>query len=401
MTALLSPYADLLIALVKVLAVMLVLLTTVAYLSWFERKVVAHMQSRWGPERVGPYGLIQPLADGAKFLFKEDPTPEGVDRFVYFFAPFLALALAMSTIAVIPLGPGQLEIFGHRTWFSIAEVDLSLLVVFSITALSVYGVALAGWASNSKYPLLGGLRSSAQMLSYELSMTMSVVGIVLVTNTFSLRQIVERQQGGLLHWFLFPQFLGFVCFVISAVAETNRAPFDLVEAEQELVGGFHTEYASFKFAMFFMAEYGAMVSVSLMVSVLFFGGYLSPFPDTPAFHWTYYLPAVSGLAGGALLLFNGIRYHTALGRAVLPVVALVLMGVGAVCALPAVIGVIQGPFWLAAKVCVFLFTYVWLRGTLPRLRYDQLMNFGWKFLLPLSLLNVVITSLYVARSFKS
>ena len=399
MTAFLTPYADLIIALVKVLAVILVLLTTVAYLSWFERKVVAHMQSRWGPERVGPYGLIQPLADGAKFLFKEDPTPEGVDRVVYFLAPFLALALAMSTIAVIPLGPGQLEIFGRRTWFSVAEVDVSLLIVFAITALSVYGVALAGWASNSKYPLLGGLRSTAQMLSYEISMTMSVVGIVLVTNTFSLRQIVEGQRGahgGLQHWFIFPQVLGFICFAISAVAETNRAPFDLVEAEQELVGGFHTEYASFKFAMFFMAEYGAMVSVSLMVSVLFLGGYLSPFPDTAAFHWAYYLPAVSGVVGGGVLLVNGIRYHTALGRAVLPVIALVLVGVGALCALPSVIGVIQGPFWLALKVFVLLFTYVWLRGTLPRLRYDQLMNFGWKVLLPVSLANVVATSLIVA-----
>jgi len=396
MSAFLNAYADVLIAMVKVLAVVIVLLTTVAYLSWFERKVVAHMQSRWGPERVGPYGLIQPLADGAKFLFKEDPTPAGVDRFVYFFAPFLALSLAMTTIAVIPLGPGQLEIFGRRTWFSIAEVDLSLLVVFAITALSVYGVALAGWASNSKYPLLGGLRSSAQMLSYEISMTMSVVGTVLMTNTFSLRQIVEAQRGGLSHWFLFPQFLGFLCFAISAVAETNRAPFDLVEAEQELVGGFHTEYASFKFAMFFMAEYGAMVTVSLMLSVLFFGGYFSPFPDAARFHWTLYLPAVAGLAGGALLLVNGIRYHTALGRAVLPLVALVLMGIGGLCALPAVIGVIQGPFWLATKAFVILFIYVWLRGTLPRLRYDQLMNFGWKVLLPVSLANVLATSLVVA-----
>ncbi|HMD31704.1 MAG TPA: complex I subunit 1 family protein, partial [Candidatus Acidoferrales bacterium] len=216
----------LLIAVIKVVAVMLVLLTAVAYLSWFERKVVARMQSRWGPERVGPYGLMQPLADGAKFLFKEDPTPEGADRFVYFFAPFLALSLAMSSIAVIPLGPGHLEIFGRRTWFSVSELDLSLLVVFAITALSVYGVALAGWASNSKYPLLGGLRSTAQMLSYELSMTMSVVGIVLMTNTFSLRNIVESQRGGLLHWFMWPQIIAFLIFMVSAVAETNRAPFD-------------------------------------------------------------------------------------------------------------------------------------------------------------------------------
>jgi len=399
MSGFFAQYAGVLIAVVKVLAVMIVLLTTVAYLSWFERKVVAHMQSRWGPERVGPYGLIQPLADGAKFLFKEDPTPAGIDRFVYFLAPFLALSLALSTIAVIPLGPGTLEIFGRRTWFSVAEVDLSLLVVFALTALSVYGVALAGWASNSKYPLLGGLRSSAQMLSYEISLTMSVVGIVLLTNTFSLREIVEAQRGahgGLHNWFFISQFFGFVCFAISGVAETNRAPFDLVEAEQELVGGFHTEYASFKFAMFFMAEYGAMVTVSLMISVLFLGGYLSPFPDTPNFLWTFYLPAAAGVVGGGVLLFNGIRYRTAFGRAVLPVVALALIGVGVLCGLPAVIGVIQGPFWLALKAFVLLFTYVWLRGTLPRLRYDQLMGFGWKFLLPVSLANVLVTSLIVA-----
>jgi len=391
-----AQYAGLLIAIVKVVAVMLVLLTTVAYLSWFERKVVGHIQSRWGPERVGPYGLFQPLADGAKFLFKEDPTPEGVDRFVFFFAPFLALSLAMTTIAVIPLGPGQLNLFGQRSWFSVAEVDISLLVVLALTSLSVYGVALAGWASNSKYPLLGGLRSTAQMLSYELSLTISVVGLVLMTNSFSLRDIVEAQRGGLLHWFFLPQILGCLCFVVASVAETNRAPFDLAEGEQELVGGFHTEYASFKFAMFFMAEYGAMVTVSLMVSVLFLGGYLSPFPDTPAFHLTFYIPALSGVAGGVLLLVNGLRYHTALGRMILPVLGLVVAAVGVVCGLPAVIGVIQGPFWLAAKVFVFLFIYVWLRGTLPRIRYDQLMGFGWKFLLPVSVINVLLTSLFLA-----
>ena len=388
--------ALLLVSVLKVIVVMIVLLTAVAYLSWFERKVVAHMQSRWGPERVGPYGLMQPLADGAKFLFKEDPTPEGVDKTVYFFAPFLAVALAMSTIAVVPLGPGQLNIFGYRTWFSVAELNLSLLVVFAFTALSVYGVALAGWASNSKYPLLGGLRSSAQMLSYELSMTMSVVGIVLVANTFSLRDIVEHQRGGIWHWFCVPQLVGFLIFMISGVAETNRAPFDLVEAEQELVGGFHTEYASFKFAMFFMAEYAAMVTVSFMVSVLFLGGYLSPFPDTPAFHVTWYLPTLIGVVCGLLMIYHGLRYRTVWGRIFIPAIGTVVTLIGVVCALPFAIEVIQGPFWLIFKVTCFLFFYVWLRGTLPRIRYDQLMSFGWKFLLPVSLANAVLTSLWVA-----
>jgi len=274
-------------------------------------------------------------------------------------------------------------------------------VVFAITALSVYGVSLGGWASNNKYSLLGGLRSSAQMLSYELSLTMSVVGIVLMTNTFSLRDIVEAQKGGAWNWFFIPQFLGFVCFFISSVAETNRSPFDLAEGEQELVGGFHTEYASFKFAMYFMAEYAAMVTVSFMVSVLFFGGYLSPFPDTAAFHWTCYIPAAGGVIGGLALVWNGLRYHTALGRMILPVLGVVLAGVGVLCGLPGVMPVIQGPFWLAAKVFVVLFIYVWVRGTLPRIRYDQLMGFGWKFLLPLSLANVLVTSLIVVLRAKS
>ena len=396
MSDFLAANAGILIALIKVVVVILVLLTAVAYLTWFERKVVAHMQSRWGPERVGPHGLLQPLADGAKFLFKEDPTPAGIDRFVYFFAPFLALSLALSTIAVIPLGPEKIVIFGRSTWLSVAELKISLLVVFAITALSVYGVALAGWASNSKYPLLGGLRSSAQMLSYELSLTMSVVGIVLLTNTFSLRDIVDDQRGGISHWFVFPQIVGFVCFFISALAETNRVPFDLPEAETELVAGFHTEYASFKFAMFFMAEYAAMVTVSFMVAVLFFGGYFSPFPETRTFLLTHYLPAAGGVIGGVLLFLHGLRYHTALGRIILPLVGMALVGAGILCGHPAVIEHIQGPFWLLTKVATVLFVYVWVRGTLPRFRYDQLMGFGWKFLLPLSLANVLITSLIVA-----
>jgi NADH-quinone oxidoreductase subunit H len=397
-------HPDLLVTMVKVVLVLLVLLTAIAYLTWFERKVVAHMQSRWGPERVGPHGLLQPLADGLKFFFKEDPTPAGADRLVYFLAPFLSLSLALCTIAVIPFGPHQLVIFGQTTSMSIAEIDLSLLVVFAITALSVYGVALAGWASNSKYPLLGGLRSSAQMLSYELALTMSVVGIVLLSGTFSLRSIVLAQGGqavlGFLpRWNIFsptmPQAVGFVCFFIAALAETNRVPFDLPEAETELVAGFHTEYASFKFAMFFMAEYAAMVTVSFMASILFFGGWLSPFPEIPAFHWTYYLPTALAGVGGLLLAIHGLRYHDLFGRIVLPVLGVGLMAVGAVCALRGVNEVIQGPFWLLGKVFFFLFVYVWIRGTLPRFRYDQLMSFGWKLLLPVSLANVVLTSLLI------
>ncbi len=257
----------LVVALPKIVVLLFVLLTALAYLTWFERKVVAHIQARWGPYRVGPHGLLQPLADGLKFLFKEDPTPMGADKLAYFLAPFLALSLAITSIAVIPFGPKEFTVFGQSTPLASTNLNIGLLILFAITSMGVYGVALAGWSSNSKYSLLGGLRSSAQMVSYELALTMSVVGVVLMAGTFNLSEIVLSQQGfhwGFLpRWNLIPQVLGFFLFFIAAVAETNRAPFDLAEAEQELVGGFHTEYASFKFAMFFMAEYSRASVISL------------------------------------------------------------------------------------------------------------------------------------------
>jgi len=391
------------IVLPKVIILLFVLLTALAYLTWFERKVVAHIQSRWGPYRVGPHGLMQPLADGLKFLFKEDVTPAAADKFAYFLAPFLALSLAITAIAVIPFGPAGLTIFGQPTPMGITNLNIGLLILFAITSMGVYGVALAGWSSNSKYPLLGGLRSSAQMISYELSMTMSVVGVILMAGTFNLSEIVTAQQGFL--WGIFPrwnvigtplpQVLGFALFGISAVAETNRAPFDLAEAESELVAGFHTEYASFKFAMFFMAEYAAMITVSCLATILFFGGWLSPFPQTPVFAWSHYIPAAAFAVAGLALIVHGVRYITIWGRIVLPILGLALCGLGVLCGQPGVSGFIQGPFWFLAKIAVFLFIYVWVRGTLPRFRYDQLMNFGWKLLLPLSILNVVITSLAI------
>jgi NADH-quinone oxidoreductase subunit H len=393
----------LVIALPKVIIVLFVMLTALAYLTWFERKVVAHIQARWGPYRVGPHGLLQPLADGVKFLFKEDVTPAAADKFAYFLAPFLALSLAITSIAVIPFGPKGLTIFGQPTPMGITNLNIGLLILFAITSMGVYGVALAGWSSNSKYPLLGGLRSSAQMISYELALTMSVVGVILMAGTFNLSEIVTSQQG--FHWGFvprwnligspMPQVLGFFLFGTAAVAETNRAPFDLAEAESELVAGFHTEYASFKFAMFFMAEYASMITVSCLATILFFGGWLSPFPQTSLFAWTHYIPsAVFALAGLALIV-HGVRYITLLGRFVLPVLGVVLCGLAIFCGQPGVMEFIQGPFWFLLKIVIFLFIYVWVRGTLPRFRYDQLMNFGWKVLLPLSILNVVITSLAI------
>jgi len=389
----LAQHAEILITFAKIAILLFVVLTVNAYLTWFERKVVAHIQSRWGPHRVGPHGLLQPLADGLKFLFKEDPTPAGADKFVYYLAPLLALALALTSIAVIPFGPNPLVFGQYKVYLGIVDLNIGILALFAITALGVYGVALAGWSSNSKYPLLGGLRSSAQMVSYELALTMSVVGVLLMAGTFSLREIIDSQasSAGILHWNIFPQILGFLCFFVAAVAETNRVPFDLPEAESELVAGFHTEYASFKFAMFFIAEYTSMITVSCLCSILFFGGWLSPFPAS----WTFttYLPSVLLIPFGLWIIWDGMRYETILGKVILPALGVAITAMGAAfLLLPNVNAFIQGPFWLLSKIFVFLFEYVWMRGTLPRFRYDQLMAFGWKLLLPVSLANVVITA---------
>jgi NADH-quinone oxidoreductase subunit H len=400
---------------VKIALLLFIVLTVNAYLTWFERKVVALMQSRVGPHRVGPHGLLQPAADGLKFLFKEDVMPGGVDKFVYLLAPFLALTLALASLAVIPFGPNPLpfKFFGHQIDLFITNPDIGLLVLFSITALGVYGVALAGWASNSKYPLLGGLRSSAQMVSYELSMTMSVVGVLLMANSFSLTDIIQKQSGRTIWGILpawnifsfhggFPQVVGFLCFFISAIAETNRVPFDLPEAESELVAGFHTEYSSFKFAMFFIAEYTSMITVSSLCAILFFGGWNSPFPSTPFWQFTHYIPSLILIPFGLWVIFDGIKYETIFGKLILPGLGAAIGGIGAlllagiwIAPLHDVNEYIQGPFWLLSKIFFFLFFYVWTRGTLPRFRYDQLMNIGWKLLLPVSIANVIVTAGFV------
>ena len=401
------------LALIKIIALLFIVLTVNAYLTWFERKIVAYMQTRIGPHRVGPHGLLQPAADGLKFLFKEDAMPAGVDKFVYLLAPFLALTLSLASLAVIPFGPKPLpfSFFRHQIDLWITNPDIGLLILFAITALGVYGVALAGWASNSKYPLLGGLRSSAQMVSYELALTMSVVGVVLMANTFSLSRIIEAQSGRTLWGILpawnlwsfnggFPQIVGFFCFLTAAIAETNRVPFDLPEAESELVAGFHTEYSSFKFAMFFIAEYTSMITVSCLCTILFFGGWTSPFGESWIF--THYLPSVILIPFGLWVIYDGLKYETFIGRIVLPLIGSAVAGIGvlllggvAIAPLHTVNEYIQAPFWFLAKVFVFLFFYVWTRGTLPRFRYDQLMNIGWKLLLPVSIANVVFTAGFV------
>ena len=327
------------ISIIKSVVVLGVLLTAVAYSVWLERKVSAHIQNRWGPTRVGPFGLLQPLADGAKFIFKEDLTQPHVYKPLYIAAPIISLVFAITSISVIPFG-NWVDIGPWGTYLQITDVNIGLLVVLGITSMGVYGVALAGWSSNNKYSLLGGLRASAQMISYEVSLGLSLVGVLIVTGSLSLRDIVDAQRH--LHWNIFLQPVAFFIYLISAYAETNRTPFDLPEAESELVAGYHTEYSAMKFAMFFMAEYANMVTVACLATLLFFGGWLGP-------------------VGGPPIL-----------QMILPVL------------------------WFCLKVFFFMFLYVWVRWTLPRFRYDQLMAFGWKVLLPLAVANIVVTALIVA-----
>jgi len=391
-----NQHAVLVVSLIKIAVLLFVVMTALAYLTWFERKVIARIQSRWGPYYVGAHGLLQPLADGLKFLFKEDFTPPMVDRVLYILAPFLALSLALTAIALIPFGPPTVTLLGQQI-FIVADSPIGLLFLFAITSLGVYGVALAGWSSNSKYALMGGLRSSAQMISYEVSLTISVVGVLLLSNTLNFNGIIDSQAGYFLHviprWHVFPQIIGFLCYITAAVAETNRIPFDLPEAETELVSGFHTEYSSFKFAMFFMAEYANMITVSSLATILFFGGWLSPFPAE--WTWQNFLPGVGLILLGIYLAFDTIVNMRGIARVQLAVVTMMCLGGGAACLYPPVAALIQGPFWFTTKVILFLFFYVWMRGTLPRFRYDQLMSFGWKLLLPVSLANLVITAFVV------
>ena len=394
-----SEHSVLVASIVKIAVLLLIVMTALAYLSWAERKVIAHIQSRWGPYYVGAHGLLQPLADGLKFLFKEDLTPPTADRLAYLLAPFLAFSLAVTAIALIPFGPPSVPFpfLAGQQAFSVADVSLGLLVVFAITSMGVYGVVLAGWSSNSKYPLLGGLRSSAQMVSYEVSLTMSVVGVVLMAGTLNFNEIIGNQRGYWFHliprWHVFPQIVGFLCYLIAAIAETNRIPFDLPEGETELVGGFHTEYSSFKFAMFFMAEYGNMITVSCLATILFFGGWLSPFPDR--WTWQLYLPGAALGLLGLYCAYDTVTTMRGIARIQLTVVTLLCLGAALLCLLPPVAAVIQGPFWITTKILLFLFFYIWLRGTLPRFRYDQLMSFGWKLLLPVSLANLVVTAAWL------
>ncbi len=338
----------------QIAAVTCIVIVTVLLLTLAERKVLGWMQDRMGPMEVGPYGILQPFADAIKLFFKEDIVPAGANKFLFTMAPILALIPALIGFAVIPWGPNQsLEIgsFSIKP-FIISDINIGILYILAFASIGAYGIILGGWSSNSKYSLLGGLRSAAQVISYELNVGLSIVGVLIMAGSLSLVQITDAQAGWFWNWYVFafpaPQIFALVVYVISAVAETNRVPFDLPEAESELVAGFFTEYSGLRFAFFYLAEYANMVLVSCVAAAMFLGGWNAPYPGTligylglPSFAW------------------------------------------------------VENTMWFAVKTYSFLFLFFWLRATLPRLRYDQLMRFGWKVLLPIALANIVVTALAV------
>ncbi|MEW6510649.1 MAG: NADH-quinone oxidoreductase subunit NuoH [Bacteroidota bacterium] len=328
----------LVISLIKIVLVLLVILTTVANLVYAERRISAFIQNRLGPNRVGPWGLLQAPADVLKLFIKEEIVPASANRFIHTLAPIISITVAMTTFAVVPFG-NSITVFGNEIRLIIADVNIGVLYILAMTSMGVYGITLSGWSSNNKYSLLGGLRSSAQMISYELSMGLSVVGVIMVAGSLRLDRIVELQSG--LAWNAFLTPIGFITFVVASFAETNRLPFDLPEAEPELVGGYHTEYSGMKFGTFFLAEYANMITSSALIVTLFLGGWQVPYLES------------AGLPQFWL--------------SVIQILAFVL------------------------KVAVVLFFYIWIRWTIPRFRYDQLMSLGWKVMIPLALLNIAVT----------
>jgi len=330
----------LVIPLLKIAIVLNATLVGVTYMVLLERKVIAWAQSRLGPMRVGPYGILQPVADAVKLMLKEDITPTRADKWVFTAAPIISMVPALIVYAVIPFGD-KVHLFGRDISLVITDINVGLLYVVSVASVGVYGIILAGYSSNSKFPLLASLRASAQLISYEVAVTLTLVSVILMAGTLSMVGIVRAQEAGHM-WFGFVQPLAFVIFFIGGLAETNRAPFDLPEAEQELTGGFHTEYSGMRFALFFLAEYANMIVVSSVATTLFFGGWLRPFPNIAALSF---------------------------------------------------LGLVPGWMWFLIKSFVFLYIFIWVRATLPRYRYDQLMNIGWKVLIPLAIINLVVTGI--------
>lgn len=332
------------IEIVKILFVFLTLMSVVPVLVYLERKISAGIQGRIGPNRVGPLGLLQPLADAIKLIFKEDLIPAQVDRFLYVLAPIMVFIPPALAFAVIPFG-NKIQIGDYTTDLQIADLGIGILFVIAVLSMGVYGIAYGGWASNNKFSLLGGLRSSAQMISYELTLGLAIIAVIMVSGSVGMQKIVEHQTDGLWSWNVFHQPLAFILFVVAAFAETNRLPFDLPEAEAELVGGYHTEYAGMRFSIFFMGEYLAMITMSGLITTLFLGG--------------WYFPGITDPHDKTVLA------------------GLLSMGV------------------FAAKMGAILFTFIWVRWTLPRFKYNQLMSLGWKAMLPLAFANIVVTGLVV------
>ena len=384
------------ISLIKTAIVVGILMHVLAYLQWVERKVIAHVQVRPGPYNVGWHGLLQPLADVIKLITKEDMMPPYVNTFFYLLAPFLAVFMALISISVIPFGP-VITVAGHRTGMELADLNIGILFILAVSSMGVYGIALAGWSSNNKYALLGGLRSSAQMISYELPMSLAIAAPLLLSNTLSLRGIVDSQAGNIFHWNVlrgpFPQIISFILFIIAAFAETNRVPFDLPEAENELVAGFHVEYSSMKFASFFMAEYANMVTVSAIASILFLGGWMAPFA---AEYGSNYVPTLIFLLSALALFFHAATAVRKRDKVSYPAFGVIFLLMAAVFALPMVQFWLIPLFWFVAKTGAILFVFMWIRATLPRFRYDQLMGFAWKFMFPVAMLNLLVTGFLVA-----
>jgi NADH-quinone oxidoreductase subunit H len=391
------------ISLVKVALIAFILLTTLAYLQWIERKVIGHIQLRVGPYRVGPHGLLQPLADVVKLITKEGVMPSHVNKFFYLLAPFIAVVLALISISVIPFGP-QITVGPVTTWMQLTDLNIGILFVLAISSVGVYGVALGGWASNNKYSLLGGLRSSAQMISYELPLALAIAAPLLLANTLSFREMVDSQSGYWLgfipRWNVFPEFVGFIIFLIASFAETNRVPFDLPEAENELVAGFHTEYSSMSFASFFMAEYANMVTVTAVATLLFLGGWQPPFPAP----YSDFVPIAVFAFGGIIAIFHGLQPARRMDKYTLPATGIVFLGIAALFGVsffvPVLNTILMALFWFCGKLGILLFLFIWVRGTLPRFRYDQLMRFAWIVLFPLAIVNLLATGLVVALTSK-
>ena len=395
---------DLLWATIYVLLVVAALSVSVMLMTWLERKILAHIQIRYGPMRVGPHGLLQPIADSLKLLLKEDIIPAGADKLVFWLAPVAVVMTAFTTFLVVPFG---------RT-HAVTDINIGILFMLGISSLSVLSIIMGGWASNSHYPLMGALRSSAQMVSYEVPMAMAIVSAILMTSlktgtgTLSMIGIVESQaaQG---RWFIFSffplGFLAFVIFGIAMIAETNRAPFDLPEAESELVAGFHTEYSGFRWSLFFLAEYAGMLAVSSIAVTLWLGGWLRPFSNALGGNtWDLafsLLPAltVCALAGICLLGAARMPKHPSFKIQTVGLAAcgLLLGAVGLVLLAPGVRERVQDMYWFSVKVAFFMYLYIWYRGTFPRYRFDQLMKIGWKVLLPLSLAVLILTALVGIR----